>query len=136
MSIHFTGDSDSILQSNVLKTIGMATSSLLVYAIVTDKVLTLTDFLKWAQDNEQLDKMIRTLTNEVMTLENFVVQLYYTQKKRYVRKHQAKLREDIEELEKCLEKNFLSENKCLIEIIGEKRRLLRLLTADEDTEES
>ena len=130
MSIHFTGDSDSILQSNVLKTIGMATSSLLLYAMVTDKVLTLTDFLKWAQDNEDLDSMIKTLTNEVMTLENFVVQLYYTQKKKYVQAHQAKLREDIEELETCLQKNFMSENKCLIEIIGEKRRLLRLLTAD------
>ena len=111
----------------------MATSSLLLYAMVTDKVLTLTDFLKWAQCNEQLDKMIKTLTNEVMTLENFVLQLYYTQKKRYVRAHQAKLREDIEELETCLQKNFMSENKCLIEIIGEKRRLLRLLTADEES---
>ena len=120
MSVNFQGDTDTTLQSNVLKTIGFATNSL----------LSLTDFLTWAQSNEELDTMIKTLTNEAITLENFIVQLYYTQKKVYVRKNEEKIKEEIEELEKCLQRNLLSENKCLIEILGEKRRLLRLLSAE------
>ena len=92
--------------------------------------MSLTDFLTWAQSNEELDTMIKTLTNEAITLENFIVQLYYTQKKVYVRKNEEKIKEEIEELESCLQRNLLSENKCLIEILGEKRRLLRLLSAE------
>ena len=75
--------------------------------------------------------MIKTLTNEAITLENFIVQLYYTQKKVYVRKNEEKIKEEIEELESCLQRNLLSENKCLIEILGEKRRLLRMLVEEE-----
>ena len=74
--------------------------------------------------------MIKTLTNEAITLENYIIQLYYTQKKVYVRKNEEKIKEEIEELESCLQRNLLSENKCLIEILGEKRRLLRLLSAE------
>ena len=131
MSVNFQGNSDTILQSNVLKTIGFATNSLLLYTMHTEKAMSLTDFLTWAQSNEELDTMIKTLTNEAITLENFIVQLYYTQKKVYVRKNEEKIKEDIEELEKCLQRNLLSENKCLIEILGEKRRLLRMLVEEE-----
>ena len=92
--------------------------------------MSLTDFLTWAQSNEELDTMIKTLTNEAITLENYIIQLYYTQKKVYVRKNEEKIKEEIEELESCLQRNLLSENKCLIEILGEKRRLLRLLSAE------
>ena len=130
MSVNFQGNSDTILQSNVLKTIGFATNSLLLYAMNSEKAMSLTDFLTWAQSNEELDTMIKTLTNEAITLENFIVQLYYTQKKVYVRKNEEKIKEEIEELESCLQRNLLSENKCLIEILGEKRRLLRLLSAE------
>ena len=130
MSVNFQGNSDTILQSNVLKTIGFATNSLLLYTMASEKAMSLTDFLTWAQSNEELDTMIKTLTNEAITLENFIVQLYYTQKKVYVRKNEEKIKEEIEELEKCLQRNLLSENKCLIEILGEKRRLLRLLSAE------
>ena len=130
MSVNFQGDTDTILQSNVLKTIGFATNSLLLYAMNSEKAMSLTDFLTWAQSNEELDTMIKTLTNEAITLENFIVQLYYTQKKVYVRKNEDKIKEEIEELESCLQRNLLSENKCLIEILGEKRRLLRLLSAE------
>lgn len=130
MSVNFQGNSDTILQSNVLKTIGFATNSLLLYTMASEKAMSLTDFLTWAQSNEELNTMIKTLTNEAITLENFIVQLYYTQKKVYVRKNEEKIKEDIEELEKCLQRNLLSENKCLIEILGEKRRLLRLLSAE------
>ena len=130
MSVNFQGNTDTILQSNVLKTIGYATNSLLLYAMNSEKAMSLTDFLTWAQSNEELDTMIKTLTNEAITLENFIVQLYYTQKKVYVRKNEEKIKEEIEELEKCLQRNLLSENKCLIEILGEKRRLLRLLSAE------
>ena len=130
MSVNFQGNSDTILQSNVLKTIGFATNSLLLYTMASEKAMSLTDFLTWAQSNEELDTMIKTLTNEAITLENFIVQLYYTQKKVYVRKNEEKIKEEIEELESCLQRNLLSENKCLIEILGEKRRLLRLLSAE------
>lgn len=130
MSVNFQGNSDTILQSNVLKTIGFATNSLLLYTMHTEKAMSLTDFLTWAQSNEELDTMIKTLTNEAITLENYIIQLYYTQKKVYVRKNEEKIKEEIEELEKCLQRNLLSENKCLIEILGEKRRLLRLLSAE------
>jgi len=130
MSVNFQGNSDTILQSNVLKTIGFATNSLLLYTMASEKAMSLTDFLTWAQSNEELDTMIKTLTNEAITLENYIIQLYYTQKKVYVRKNEEKIKEDIEELEKCLQRNLLSENKCLIEILGEKRRLLRLLSAE------
>ena len=75
--------------------------------------------------------MIKTLTNEAITLENYIIQLYYTQKKVYVRKNEEKIKEEIEELESCLQRNLLSENKCLIEILGEKRRLLRMLVEEE-----
>jgi len=131
MSVNFQGNSDTILQSNVLKTIGFATNSLLLYTMASEKAMSLTDFLTWAQSNEELNTMIKTLTNEAITLENFIVQLYYTQKKVYVRKNEEKIKEDIEELEKCLQRNLLSENKCLIEILGEKRRLLRMLVEEE-----
>ena len=131
MSVNFQGNSDTILQSNVLKTIGFATNSLLLYTMHTEKAMSLTDFLTWAQSNEELDTMIKTLTNEAITLENYIIQLYYTQKKVYVRKNEEKIKEDIEELEKCLQRNLLSENKCLIEILGEKRRLLRMLVEEE-----
>ena len=131
MSVNFQGNSDTILQSNVLKTIGFATNSLLLYAMASEKAMSLTDFLTWAQSNEELNTMIKTLTNEAITLENFIVQLYYTQKKVYVRKNEEKIKEDIEELEKCLQRNLLSENKCIIEILGEKRRLLRMLVEEE-----
>ena len=131
MSVNFQGNSDTILQSNVLKTIGFATNSLLLYTMASEKAMSLTDFLTWAQSNEELNTMIKTLTNEAITLENFIVQLYYTQKKVYVRKNEEKIKEDIEELEKCLQRNLLSENKCIIEILGEKRRLLRMLVEEE-----
>jgi len=131
MSVNFQGNSDTILQSNVLKTIGFATNSLLLYTMHTEKAMSLTDFLTWAQSNEELNTMIKTLTNEAITLENFIVQLYYTQKKVYVRKNEEKIKEDIEELEKCLQRNLLFENKCIIEILGEKRRLLRILVEEE-----
>ena len=131
MSVNFQGNSDTILQSNVLKTIGFATNSLLLYTMASEKAMSLTDFLTWAQSNEELDTMIKTLTNEAITLENYIIQLYYTQKKVYVRKNEEKIKEDIEELEKCLQRNLLSENKCLIEILGEKRRLLRMLVEEE-----
>ena len=131
MSVNFQGNSDTILQSNVLKTIGFATNSLLLYTMHTEKAMSLTDFLTWAQSNEELDTMIKTLTNEAITLENYIIQLYYTQKKVYVRKNEEKIKEEIEELEKCLQRNLLSENKCLIEILGEKRRLLRMLVEEE-----
>ena len=131
MSVNFQGNSDTILQSNVLKTIGIATNTLLLYTMHTEKAMSLTDFLTWAQSNEELNTMIKTLTNEAITLENFIVQLYYTQKKVYVRKNEEKIKEDIEELEKCLQRNLLSENKCIIEILGEKRRLLRMLVEEE-----
>ena len=130
MSVNFQGNSDTILQSNVLKTIGFATNSLLLYTMASEKAMSLTDFLTWAQSNEELDTMIKTLTNEAITLENYIIQLYYTQKKVYVRKNEEKIKEEIEELESCLQRNLLSENKCLIEILGEKRRLLRLLSAE------
>ena len=81
MSVNFQGNSDTILQSNVLKTIGFATNSLLLYTMASEKAMSLTDFLTWAQSNEELNTMIKTLTNEAITLENFIVQLYYTQKK-------------------------------------------------------
>lgn len=131
MSVNFQGNSDTILQSNVLKTIGYATNSLLLYAMNSEKSMSLSDFLNWAQSNDELDKMVKTLTNEAITLENFIVQLYYTQKKVYVRKNEDKIKEDIEELESCLQRNLLSENKCIIEILGEKRRLLRMLVEEE-----
>ena len=131
MSVNFQGNSDTILQSNVLKTIGFATNSLLLYTMHTEKAMSLTDFLTWAQSNEELDTMIKTLTNEAITLENYIIQLYYTQKKVYVRKNEEKIKEEIEELEKCLQRNLLSENKCIIEILGEKRRLLRMLVEEE-----
>ena len=131
MSVNFQGNSDTILQSNVLKTIGIATNTLLLYTMHTEKAMSLTDFLTWAQSNEELNTMIKTLTNEAITLENFIVQLYYTQKKVYVRKNEEKIKEDIEELEKCLQRNLLFENKCIIEILGEKRRLLRILVEEE-----
>ena len=131
MSVNFQGNSDTILQSNVLKTIGIATNTLLLYTMHTEKAMSLTDFLTWAQSNEELDTMIKTLTNEAITLENYIIQLYYTQKKVYVRKNEEKIKEDIEELEKCLQRNLLSENKCIIEILGEKRRLLRMLVEEE-----
>ena len=131
MSVNFQGDTDTILQSNVLKTIGYATNSLLLYAMNSEKSMSLSDFLNWAQSNDELDKMVKTLTNEAITLENFIVQLYYTQKKVYVRKNEDKIKEDIEELESCLQRNLLSENKCIIEILGEKRRLLRMLVEEE-----
>ena len=131
MSVNFQGNSDTILQSNVLKTIGYATNSLLLYAMNSQKAMSLTNFLNWAQSNDELDKMVKTLTNEAITLENFIVQLYYTQKKVYVRKNEDKIKEDIEELESCLQRNLLSENKCIIEILGEKRRLLRMLVEEE-----
>ena len=131
MSVNFQGNSDTILQSNVLKTIGFATNSLLLYTMASEKAMSLTDFLTWAQSNEELDTMIKTLTNEAITLENCIVQLYYTQKKVYVRKNEEKIKEDIEELEKCLQRNLLFENKCIIEILGEKRRLLRILVEEE-----
>ena len=131
MSVNFQGNSDTILQSNVLKTIGFATNSLLLYTMASEKAMSLTDFLTWAQSNEELDTMIKTLTNEAITLENYIIQLYYTQKKVYVRKNEEKIKEDIEELEKCLQRNLLSENKCIIEILGEKRRLLRMLVEEE-----
>ena len=130
MSVHFEGNEDVILQTHVLKTIGIATNTLLLYTMHTGKALSLTDFLTWAQSNEELDTMIKTLTNEAITLENYIIQLYYTQKKVYVRKNEEKIKEEIEELESCLQRNLLSENKCLIEILGEKRRLLRLLSAE------
>ena len=130
MSVNFQGNTDTILQSNVLKTIGYATNSLLLYAMNSEN-MSLTDFLNWAQSNEELDTMIKTLTNEAITLENYIIQLYYTQKKVYVRKNEEKIKEDIEELEKCLQRNLLSENKCIIEILGEKRRLLRMLVEEE-----
>ena len=129
MSVNFQGNTDTILQSNVLKTIGYATNSLLLYAMNSEN-MSLTDFLNWAQSNDELDKMVKTLTNEAITLENYIIQLYYTQKKVYVRKNEEKIKEEIEELESCLQRNLLSENKCLIEILGEKRRLLRLLSAE------
>ena len=131
MSVNFQGNSDTILQSNVLKTIGFATNSLLLYTMASEKAMSLTDFLTWAQSNEELDTMIKTLTNEAITLENYIIQLYYTQKKVYVRKNEEKIKEEIEELEKCLQRNLLSENKCIIEILGEKRRLLRMLVEEE-----
>ena len=131
MSVNFQGNSDTILQSNVLKTIGIATNTLLLFTMHTEKAMSLTDFLTWAQSNEELDTMIKTLTNEAITLENYIIQLYYTQKKVYVRKNEEKIKEDIEELEKCLQRNLLSENKCIIEILGEKRRLLRMLVEEE-----
>ena len=131
MSVNFQGNSDTILQSNVLKTIGIATNTLLLYTMHTEKAMSLTDFLTWAQSNEELDTMIKTLTNEAITLENYIIQLYYTQKKVYVRKNEEKIKEDIEELEKCLQRNLLFENKCIIEILGEKRRLLRILVEEE-----
>ena len=131
MSVNFQGNSDTILQSNVLKTIGFATNSLLLYTMHTEKAMSLTDFLTWAQSNEELDTMIKTLTKEAITLENYIIQLYYTQKKVYVRKNEEKIKEEIEELEKCLQRNLLSENKCIIEILGEKRRLLRMLVEEE-----
>ena len=130
MSVNFQGNTDTILQSNVLKTIGYATNSLLLYAMNSEN-MSLTDFLNWAQSNEELDTMIKTLTNEAITLENYIIQLYYTQKKVYVRKNEEKIKEEIEELEKCLQRNLLSENKCLIGILGEKRRLLRMLVEEE-----
>ena len=130
MSVNFQGNTDTILQSNVLKTIGYATNSLLLYAMNSEN-MSLTDFLNWAQSNEELDTMIKTLTNEAITLENYIIQLYYTQKKVYVRKNEEKIKEEIEELEKCLQRNLLSENKCIIEILGEKRRLLRMLVEEE-----
>ena len=130
MSVHFEGNEDVILQTHVLKTIGIATNTLLLYTMHTEKAMSLTDFLTWAQSNEELDTMIKTLTNEAITLENYIIQLYYTQKKVYVRKNEEKIKEEIEELESCLQRNLLSENKCLIEILGEKRRLLRLLSAE------
>ena len=131
MSVNFQGDTDTIIQSNLLKTIGYATNSLLLYAMNSEKSMSLTDFLNWAQSNDELDKMVRTLTNETITLENFIMQLYYATKKMYVQKNEEKIKEDIEELESCLQRNLLSENKCLIEILGEKRRLLRLLVEEE-----
>ena len=130
MSVHFEGNEDVILQTHLLKTIGIATNTLLLYTMHTGKAMLLTDFLTWAQSNEELDTMIKTLTNEAITLENYIIQLYYTQKKVYVRKNEEKIKEEIEELESCLQRNLLSENKCLIEILGEKRRLLRLLSAE------
>ena len=130
MSVHFEGNEDVILQTHLLKTIGIATNTLLLYTMHTEKAMSLTDFLTWAQSNEELDTMIKTLTNEAITLENYIIQLYYTQKKVYVRKNEEKIKEEIEELESCLQRNLLSENKCLIEILGEKRRLLRLLSAE------
>ena len=83
MSVNFQGNTDTILQSNLLKTIGYATNSLLLYAMNSEKVLSLTDFLNWAKSNDELDKMVRTLTNETITLENFIMQLYYATKKMY-----------------------------------------------------
>ena len=58
MSVNFQGNTDTILQSNVLKTIGYATNSLLLYAMNSEK-MSLTDFLNWAQSNDELDKIMQ-----------------------------------------------------------------------------
>jgi hypothetical protein len=134
MSVEFVGSSDNIIFNNVIKTVGQPLISFLLKVLKTEHGLSLSELLTWVCENDELDLMIKTLTNEHLTLESFMIQMYFSVKKSYVTDKQESIRRDLEELDICLQKNIMSENKCLIKIIGEKRRLLRLITASDDEE--
>ena len=122
MSFTFHGEEmDEIASSNIMSGIGYPLLSLIAIAGFSDEPVTLSTLLQWQSEQKNLDFLVRTISNENVNLESFITQYFCMLKKKYVTENEEKLKDDVRELEICLNRVRVENNRCLKEIIGRKK---------------
>ena len=128
MNITFNGESDPVLQDRIFKAIGSPLMSMFALYNYNEHNDGFSLIEEWLASNDTLKQLVLTISNERITLEQFMIQYYNQLKKSYVTKHMESIKMNISHLEKNLfDCSRFSNTEIIIDLIGQKRRLLTLI---------
>lgn len=133
MNLEFEGETNAVMQDLIYKTVGYPVMSLFTLMNYNIDDNNMPAVIEWAKNNKELNQQVLDISDQKISLEYFVMQHYLHLKKKFVRNNKESVEAEVKNLEEILSQaNRFGNNDILRNMIGSRRRLLNLISNEEE----